>query len=133
MFERIAQEIVELHDFFTGWFTGELESDAFSRLEDSLDEDFYLISPSGDIDDRDALLESVRRAHGSRESDFTIRIEHIEPRSAHGDVHVATYEEIQPADATGPPRRLSTVVFAEDLGCPNGLRWLHVHEVALSR
>lgn len=133
MFERIAQEIVELHDFFTGWFAGDLDPEAFSRLEESLDGDFHLISPSGDIDDRDALLESVRQAHGSRGADFSIRIEHIEPRCTHGDVHVATYEEIQPVDSDGPARRRSTVVFAEDLGRPNGLRWLHVHEVALSQ
>ena len=127
----IEREIIELHEFFEGWFTGSLEQtdEQFSRVSAVLADGFVLVSPGGDLDEREPLLEGSRSAYDGRPSDFRIWIEDVEVRHSRGDVTVVTYEEWQQSGDDEPTCRLSTVVFAEAQRTPNGVEWLHVHEV----
>jgi hypothetical protein len=130
---RIHDEIVALHDFFQAWFTGEppATDEAFSAVEQRLADGFVLVSPRGDIDERGPLLEAIRSAHGGRPSSFRIWIEDVRLRQFHDGIHIATYEEWQQQADEAPTRRLSTSIFREDADAPDGLAWLHVHEVWL--
>lgn len=124
-------EIVELHEFFQGWLDGTLPPTdaAFARLVDSTGAQFTLISPSGELATREALLRDLRAAHGSRPG-WRMWIERAQLRCQRGGLAVATYEEWQ-QDAAGTTARISTAVLAEQAGAPNGLAWLHVHETWL--
>jgi len=131
MENRVQTEIVALHQFFQGWFTGMLPqtADAFARVADVLHADFAIISPAGKLTARDPLLAGLHDVYGRR-TQFRIWIENVRLHHHVDDVLVATYEEWQ-QDASQTTARLSTVIFHTKLGLPNGLQWLHVHETWL--
>ena len=128
----LQREIEELHIFFEAWFRAEIEPDesGFSRVAGVLASEFCIVTPAGELIERDALLENLRAAHGKR-AGVRLRIEDVRPRFAAGGIVVATYIEVQEEEQSAT-RRLSTVVFAEKPGKPNRLEWLHVHETWLS-
>lgn len=136
------REIVELHEFFERWLGGdagrgaaETSGDATAnetpdvpmpRLEGALGPDFTMVTPSGKVVGREALLSGLAAARGSRPG---LRIEILDPSlvAETPTLTVARYTEVQHAEGS-TTRRLSSVVFERSEGAPNGLRWLHVHE-----
>jgi hypothetical protein len=129
------QEIIELHRFFEDWFTGKLgpTDAAFSRFPSVLADAFEIISPSGEVSDRDTIVERVRGAHGAFADPslgYRIWIDGYRGRSLGGGLYLANYEEWQ--ESGGVARgRLSTVIFRRNSSAPNGIQWVHVHEVWL--
>ena len=141
------REIVELHRFFQDWFNGALpDSDdpGVARLTAALAEGFQLISPQGELHDRAAVIEQVRRAHGrwrasgaagaagttEKAEKATIRIENARVRHLAGDLALVTYEEWQQVDGASRGR-LSSAWFRRNESAPAGVEWLHLHEVWL--
>ena len=125
---RCRDEVEQLHAFFQAWFRGELPPDdeAFARFADVLAPTFTMIGPTARAGDRAATLAAVRSGHGA-EQDMTIEIRDHRHRLSAGDVSLVTYEEWQTRG--GQTRgRISSVLFRERDGLPNGLEWLHVHE-----
>jgi len=124
--DAVAAEIVALHDFFTGWFRGELthDDDGFAEFPDALAPAFVIVSPTGKLSDREGVLAGVRGAHGSWAAEDAIWIDNVVVRLRTAETIIATYEEWQRRG--GEERgRLSTVVF------DSSLRWQHVHETWL--
>jgi hypothetical protein len=125
-------EIVELHDFFQGWLGGTLPAtdEVYTRLADTQAPEFAIVTPGGELIPGERLLAQLRAAHGSRPG-WRMWIENAELRFTQGGLTVATYEEWQRhADGT-VTGRLSTVIFRDQPGTPNGLAWVHVHETWL--
>jgi hypothetical protein len=125
-------EIVELHDFFEGWLGGSLPNrdETYARLTETQAPEFVIVTPGGELIPGPQLLAQLRAAHASRPG-WRMWIEHAQLRFALGGLLAATYEEWQRhADGT-VTGRLSTVIFREQPGTPNGLVWLHVHETWL--
>lgn len=134
MDERCRREIRQLHRFFVDWFTGSLPNDAstFARLERALAEGFQMISPHGLRLDKPELLKRLRSAHGAHADDtFDIEIRNIDVRHMLGPLCLLTYEEWQQRGDDPPNGRLSSVLFQDVEDAPNGVEWLHVHEVWL--
>ncbi|MBN4055060.1 hypothetical protein JYT15_00975 [Acidimicrobium ferrooxidans] len=129
--KRAVTEILELHQFFVHWFTGELsDSDAdFARIERALAEQFHIISPRGVTDAKPELLRGLRGAHG-KNPQFRIWIENCQARFVSETLCLMTYEEWQES-AGETSARLSSALFAAAPGCPNELQWLHLHETWL--
>ena len=77
------------------------------------------------------MTEGLRGAHGRWGSKpGRIWIERFRFHHRLGEAAVVTYEEWQEVD--GETRgRLSTAVFGAREGRPNGVVWLHLHEVWL--
>ena len=128
-------EIEDLHQFFVDWFSGSLpQTDAaFHRFSNVMATDMHIVSPDGQIQNRDQLIEGLWQAHGCRKGDhpsFRIWIENVRVRSSLNSAILATYEEWQ-AIKGDQTRRLSTVLFREKEETPNGLEWIHVHETWL--
>lgn len=125
------REIVELHQFFEDWFAGRLSKtdDAYTRFTQVIGEGFTIIAPEGTISKRDKLLDNLFSAHKQRPQ-TRIWIENVRLCHQWADNLIATYEEWQASDDT-QTARLSTVVFRQKDGTPNGLEWLHVHETWL--
>lgn len=129
--ERCEAEIVELHLFLEEWSNAELpDTDkAFARFADVIAPSFLIIDPDGSQAGREPIVEAIRRAHGRwREAPGKIRIENFRLHQAGGGYALATYEEWHDLPGGGNGR-LSSVLFGENESAPNGLVWLHLHEV----
>lgn len=115
-------EVAHLHDFFQGWFRGELDDEDFARCEAALAEDFIIVTPGGELIAREELLAALRRHRGREPDDFTI--ETLGRRCQQtNNVHLVTYEERQ----SGPRStiRLSTAAITKTDGV---FAWHSVHE-----
>ena len=130
MEKRCRDEVLELHRFFQDWFNAVLEPDGFSRFADVMADGFVIVTPEGRLRDLGELSDGLRRAHGAWKGEGRIWIEDVRLHRVEGDVAVVTYEEWQ--DVRGEIKgRLSTALFRRREGIPNGVEWLHVHEVWL--
>lgn len=131
--KNVEQEIIRFHVFFVDWMTGALTQtdDHFAQFSDSLSDDFYIVSPSGQVSRRDLLINEVHRAYNQRHN-FRIWIENVTVRHTFENIVVATYEEWREIEGdTNPTALISTVIFTKDQSKPNGLMWQCVHETRL--
>lgn len=131
MQDNVRSEIQELHAAFVRWFdpTSPSPPAEFERIESALAPSFAMVTPSGDLIDRTAVLGALSAAKDAR----TVAIEiDVKTVTMLGDSRVmAVYEERQSED--GATRVIvSTVVFQAVPSAPNGIRWLHVHETLAS-
>ena len=133
MDERCRREVIELHQFFEDWFNGSLPpmEEPFRRFDSVMAPGFMIISPNGERTERGELVSRLREAHGiwrQNSRPGRIWIENLQVRHQVGNQAMVIYEEWQ--EIEGEARgRLSTAVLQQHSGAPNGLQWLHVHEV----
>jgi len=129
MIDNCKKEIISLHRFFEQWFKGNVPDDekTFSRISGVLDEKFLMISPSGKITDKPALIAGLKLSHNRWETG-DIQIKNMKGRVLSGDFTLMIYEEWQhsPQEITS---RLSSALFKKDEKALHGVRWLHLHEV----
>lgn len=130
LLDRVRAEVEALHEFFVGWFSGQLPAGEFERsFLRRFDDGFILIPPAGVTLTLAELADSLRQSYGSNPQ-FRIAIRNVQIRQQFGEHVLATYEEWQRnAVASEPPdnARVATVLFRA--GKP--MRWLHVHETWL--
>jgi hypothetical protein len=124
------REIIELHEFFEGYYLGAIDADDVGRLEVALAPDFTIIGPGGGESSRDQTVEAIRSGH-AHTPQFRISIADARLLLDLPDLLVARYVEHQEV-AGAITDRLSTVVFTRAPDAPNGLRWRTVHETWLS-
>ena len=128
--DRTRQEIEELHEFFVGWFTGELDEDAFqSSFLPRFSSSVVFIPPAGMLLGLEGLCSAIRSGYASN-PDFRIQIRNVTVRNEFDGYVLATYEEWQRnALASTPPDngRIATVLFAVG----ERLKWHHIHETWL--
>ncbi len=120
---QVTDEIKALHVEFNRWFKG--ESDDPSRVESSLANDFWFISPQGEEVPRNDLMANFRGAHGK--GDFFIRIDNVCVVWSSDEAILATYEEWHLHSGYTTIRH-STVLLTRDDTTPGGFLWRHVHE-----
>ncbi|MCG8351292.1 MAG: hypothetical protein MI924_26265 [Chloroflexales bacterium] len=127
MEERCHSEIVELHQFFQDWFNAVIsDTDAeFDRFADVVASTFAIVSPAGKLQERAPLLAGLRAAYG-KSPGIRIWIEDVRLCFQENDIAIVTYAEWQQL-GEAITARLSTALFRERSGPPNGLEWLHVH------
>jgi hypothetical protein len=131
LFSRASAEIVDLHRFFVDWFVETRADKAdFSRFESVMGEGFGMIAPSGQILDRDAVVDHVRESRATCDDDFAISIEDIRPGWQADDTIVVCYIEAQLRGGKHSRRR-SSAVFTTSSSTPNGVEWRHLHETWL--
>ena len=133
MEDRCRQEVVELHRFFHDWFNAELADDAasFARLDGVLAADFEIIGPEGRRVERAALIPALRGGHGRHVgTSFAIEVRNVRSRRVGDGMVLVTYEEHQ-TSAREPRSWLSSALFRDRAGNPNGVEWVHVQETYL--
>ncbi len=115
-------EVARLHQFFEDWFHGTLPESAFSDCEAALAPGFTIVTPGGQLVDRDEILTAIRRHRGGEPPEFSIETVPRGCQQVRG-LHISAYEERQ----TGARStiRLSTALIGEVDGA---LRWHSVHE-----
>ena len=130
--QAVRDEVERLHEFFVGWFAGELpEASLDTGFVAHLGAEFVLIPPGGIVLSRDDIAEAIRQSYDSN-PEFRIAIRDVQIRQELDDYLVVTYEEWQRnALQSSPPDngRLATALFRR--GPP--LEWLHVHETWLPK
>lgn len=130
------QEIVELHQFFQGWYRGELANSEpqFARFARVLAANFTMITPTGSLNHREAILTMVRHNYGSwRERNGRIWIENIVLRWQDEGNCLLTYEEWQELDEH-ITARLSSALFCSYYDATHdtqAAQWVHLHETWL--
>jgi len=135
LFEDCKKEVIELHEFFKQWFKAEIENndEVYSRLEKALNKDFLLISPDGSVSTRDKLLVQLKTGYSSHK-DATIAyelwVQNIQLRLLEGNLCLVTYEEWGKVHGK-INARLSSALFRKKIEAPNGVEWVHVHEVSI--
>ena len=122
----VQREIDDLHQFFVGWFSGELpKSDFDNGFLTRFDPDFRLIPPAGSILTRDEIATGVRAGYATN-PDFRIAIRNVKIRRVLDRHTLATYEEWQRNAVASTPAdnaRIATVLFKN---C-EPLSWQHIH------
>ena len=128
---HVEREIHELHAFFTNWYRGTIEdTDAsFGRVESVLAPEFTLITSDGYTMPREQLLPLLRGEHANR-PEIEMRVDHIKLRLVSGGIVLITYQE-HGVTANGARSTLITAVLRVNPETPNGLEWMHIHEVRL--
>jgi hypothetical protein len=128
MYKPIQKEIVEIHQFFQGWFNGLVSNDEkiFERLTRVLADGFTLITPRGKLIDREEMISSLQSAYHSRKG-MRIWIEKVQILHRFGEITMVSYEEWQLVERDVTVR-LSSAIFKFQPGAPNKVVWLHVHE-----
>jgi hypothetical protein len=98
-----------------------------------LHEDFSMVTPAGEILDRDAVLQFVREGYATVDAAAPLRIEirNVVDRVVSGDEALVTYEEWQFAGDRLQSRRTSTAFFIPAPATPAGVVWRHLHETAV--
>lgn len=123
----VKSEIVALHEFFVGWFSGTIPESAFEQdFSVRFDPEFILIPPAGTLLKLEDLSARVRNAYASN-PDFKIAIRNVKVRRVLSGNILATYEEWQKDALASKPAnnaRLASVLFKDS----KPLKWLHVHE-----
>jgi hypothetical protein len=127
-------EVVGLHEFFVGWFTGALAADdaVFAQFGEALHPDFSMVVPSGEMLDREAVVASVRRAHASAGDSFRIEVRDVVDRMVGEDAVLVTYEEWQFVGGQVVNRRTSSAWLVGCADAPRGVQWRHLHETRSS-
>ena len=116
------QEVARLHQFFQDWFLGKLDEAAFIQCDEALAPGFTIVTPGGELIERNQILSAIRRHRGGEPPNFRINTVGRSCQRVRG-VHISTYEEHQ--TGTRSTVRLSTAVIGEADGA---LRWHSVHE-----
>ena len=115
-------EVGRLHRFFQDWFRGDLDVADFRICEDALAPGFEMVSPGGDLIERDEILAAIRRHRAREPKRFSIETVGRSCQQLNG-VHLVSYEERQ--TGTRSTIRLSSAVLTE-VGA--GFVWHRVHE-----
>jgi hypothetical protein len=128
-------EVAGLHEFFVDWFNDAVEGTdkAFIRVASVLHPDFSMVTPSGEVLDREQVLGLLRDAHASADRAAPVRIEirSLLDRVVDHDTALVTYEEWQFAGDRLMNRRTSTAFFVRAAAAPHGVVWRHLHETML--
>ncbi|TSE13442.1 DUF4440 domain-containing protein [Mesorhizobium intechi] len=131
LFSRASAEVVGLHRFFVDWFVAaRADTVDFTRFERVMGDGLTMIAPSGQILDRDAVIDHVRSSRATCDDGFAISIEDIRPGWQTEDSIVVLYIEAQLRGGKHS-RRQSSAVFATSSSAPNGVEWRHLHETWL--
>ncbi len=134
MEESCRAEVLDLHRFFEEWFQGECPPTELARLTDALAVDFELITPGGVALGVEELVRGLKAGHARHtgaDPPFEIEIADLRVRPVGDDLAVAVYEERQ-TGPSGANQRLSSALLRRQDDTPNGVEWVHLHEVWLT-
>ncbi|MEJ6393467.1 hypothetical protein V8J82_09390 [Gymnodinialimonas sp. 2305UL16-5] len=126
----VNKEIVDLHNFFTGWFNGTVDRDQLEpRFLSRLHNDVQFIPPEGSVMTTEIIREGFGRGYGTN-SNFRSHIRNVDLRYFRGELALATYTEWQTGATLSPDannaRRTSVLVEMTD-----PITWLHIQETWL--
>ncbi|GAB2640763.1 hypothetical protein [Kribbella swartbergensis] len=127
MMDHLYAEVVRHHDDLATWLSGVAGPELLETFGSAHRRDFTLITIDGACLDLPALMTSLAGAQGAAPG-LTISIEEFEVLVSTDDVAVCRFLE---RHTIGSSRRV-TAVLTPDAQARYGVRWLSVHETAVS-
>ncbi len=131
--DKATRWVEDLHAFFADWFSGraQIGEDGFNaRFADRMGPGFINIQPSGEVFERERIIEAIRAGKG-QSPDFDIRIIDVVMRGEpEPGLYLFNYVELQKGarNSARENARLSSALVRET---PDGPSWLIVHETGL--
>ena len=123
--ERAHQEVSELHAFFGQWYSG-VTSNCLDRVTSVLAPDFELLSPSGEIISKQALLDELN-AHRGAFPELRISVENVDPEPSRDGEVVVRYIEVHTENGVCERRRCCALL-RDSNSAMNGLTWVAIGE-----
>ena len=125
-------EVQEFHAFLAEWFSGRAEnSPDLADLSRRFAPDLQYISPSGVVLDEAKIEELLAGSHGEVPT-IAIEVRNLAVRYVDTQSVLVTYEEHQ-TGLEPENSRITTVLFVPKTDAPNGVAWMHVHEVWMAQ
>ncbi|MBF6212593.1 nuclear transport factor 2 family protein [Nocardia puris] len=115
-----------LHDDLAAWLGSAAAPEVFERFAAAQHVDFTIVTVSGEIAHRTALLEGLGGARNTAPG-LTIDVSDITVVARAGDQAVVRFLESHRRDGHTSARRVTAVLLAQG----DSFRWLTVHETAL--
>ena len=84
MSEAWKTEIIELHEFFEGYFLGTLPLEALDRAEAAFHPHFSMIGPDGDLRNRATILQMLHDGHHHTDDLTITTAQHTLVHQLHG-------------------------------------------------
>ncbi|MFJ1455478.1 DUF4440 domain-containing protein [Nocardia sp. N2S4-5] len=129
--EAVAREVEALHADLSCWLGGEAASEVFDRFAAQQHPDLSVVTVSGTVIARTALLEGLAAARNTAPG-LVIEVTDIEPLVTTGDYVLTRFRE-RHRRAGAADDRVTTAMLQRDPHARNGLRWRAVHETACDR
>ncbi len=127
-----AAEITRLHKTIEVWTRGTVtESDQeFAAFANVLAPSFTIINPDGKIESRAKVVSRFRASHGARAGQgFSIEISDVSLVHDIGEAALLCYQEHWLNHGKRTSTILATVLLRRQEDLPQGITWLHLHEI----
>ena len=132
------KEVERLHEFFVGWFSGQLDKQPSllqADCHDRFSDDFSMVVPSGNVVTKAQLVDRLNLdSHGCHGPSFRINIPDFELLQQYSEtLTLVRYVEVQhrggdDQETKTVNARISTAVLEQ---ADNVVLWRHVHETSL--
>lgn len=128
---RVAREIRELHEFLESWLKGKVPigDTGLGRLRKALAEEFFIIHPNGERDDKTGVLRNFALAYGNKPDDYHLNISDLSVRVLEENLCLATYKETH-VGGYGHARTSTALLRESPLG--GTIEWLYLQETPLN-
>ncbi|MCP2299953.1 hypothetical protein APR11_006412 [Nocardia amikacinitolerans] len=126
----IEDSIASLHADLAAWLGSPAPFEVFERFAAAQHERFSMVSVSGAVLERDALLAGLREARNARPG-LRIEISEITELARFGENVVVRFLERHLTEDENSARRVTAVLSAVE-GFELGYRWLTVHETPVA-
>ena len=119
--------IIKLHEFIESWLKGTVDKSKqiFQYFEDTLDSNFIIVHPSGELQSKEEITNDLWSAYGVQSECFSIKISDIVLRVISDTACLLNYEEHQ--EGKEPSTRISSVLFKKS-ETSEDYHWVHLHE-----
>jgi len=133
--QKIEQEIIDLHNLFVNWFTGNSDKE---NLKPKLASRFYektvFITTKGESVSYNNLMTMFENGYGKMNSNFKIAISNVEILHEIGEYILANYIEWQTTDVNPQSSgnysvRKTTALISKQ----TPFKWLHIHETMMPK
>lgn len=122
-------EIEEHFEFLNRWRLGDLDDAAFERQERVSAPEFTVVAATGEVVDRDAVIEGVYDSYGEAD-DLTHEIRNVELVAAVDDHALVRYQVVIEEDGT-TNRAIETALLRSDEEAPNDVVWVDLQETKI--
>ncbi|BCK55817.1 DUF4440 domain-containing protein [Nocardia wallacei] len=126
--ETVAREIEALHGDLSRWLGSEAASEVFDRFAAQQHPDLSVVTVSGTVIARAALLEGLAAARNTAPG-LVIEVTDIELLVITDDYVLTRFRERHRSGGDADDR-ITTAMLHRDPHARNGLRWRAVHETA---
>ncbi|MBT8099133.1 MAG: glutathione S-transferase C-terminal domain-containing protein [Gammaproteobacteria bacterium] len=129
--DRFLQEVLDLHRYLEDWMKGRIatEDSKPTRLADALAEDFIVIHPSGQQENKAEVIDNFAAAYGQKPKDYALEIRDVCVRRLEDGLCLVNYLESHRGESGRT--RCSSALLRQRPG-DRTIEWLFLQETLLA-